>query len=588
MLHASFLYAGRPHARIGSIDASKARALPGVFALVTHRDVPEIHYGPIVKDRSLFTDEVVRYEADIVAAAAGATPEIADEACRLVRVEYDDLEPVFDPEAALEARAPLVHARWDGYEALDGTVRNGNDCGFANIVKGDVERGLAEADLIVEGRYVADKSHPAPIEPHAVLAEWQGERVTIWSSTQVPFVARAGVAETLQIPESNIRIIVPHLGGGFGGKCEFQFEAHVAALARESGRPVRLVLDRREEFLTPDMTRHPLVVEVTTGVTRDGTITARAARLVLDTGAYAAHGPVSSQVATMMAAGPYRIPNLLIEAYPVYTNKTPAGSVREPTAPQVCWAVEQHADEIAERLGMDPLEFRLRNVVVKGDEGPTGQIFDAIGIKECVEKAAELIGWNELRSEGETVGIACGWWGNMPQASGVYTVLNSDGTLTIVTGAQENGSGAVMGLAILAAEELGLAPEQIRFHSQDTETGLWDFGSQGSQTTFNVGRALLAATNDVRAQLLDLAAEELEASPADLELAHGFVRAKDAPHRKISVVELAATSHHRGQLILGADRRPRHRHPTAPATHARVGLFSRRSPPRRFSPMQPV
>ncbi|HLB04506.1 MAG TPA: molybdopterin cofactor-binding domain-containing protein, partial [Gaiellaceae bacterium] len=301
MLHASFLYAGRAHARIRSLDVSAARALPGVLAVLTHEDTPSPRYGPLVQDRTLFADGIVRFEADIVAAVAARTPEIADEACRLIRVEYEDLELVLDSEEALEPGAPLVHAEWESYTASDETVRNRNDCGFVNIVKGDVEAGFAEADEIVEGRYVADMSHPVAIEPHAVLAQWLGDKVTVWSSTQVPFAARGGVAQTLGISESAVRIVVPLLGGGFGGKCEFHFEAHVAALSRATGRPVRLVFDRREEFLAPDMVRHGVVTELKTGVKRDGTITAQKVRLVLDTGAYAAHGPGTTDIATMMA-----------------------------------------------------------------------------------------------------------------------------------------------------------------------------------------------------------------------------------------------------------------------------------------------
>jgi CO/xanthine dehydrogenase Mo-binding subunit len=550
MLHAAFLYAGRPHARIRSLDTTAARALPGVLAVLTHEDVPDVLYGPLVQDRRLFAKDVVRFEADVVAAVAALTPELAAEACALVRVEYEDLEPVLDLEAALAEGSVLVHAEWESYGEEPGTVRSGNDSGYADIVKGDAERGLAEADVVVEGRYLADMSHPVAIEPHAAVAQWQGDRVTVWSTSQVPYSARSGVAETLGIPESNVRVIVPHLGGGFGGKCEFHFEAHVAALARAARRPVRLVFDRREEFLAPDMIRHAIVTEVKTGVRRDGTIVAREARLLLDTGAYAAHGPSCSDIATMMAAGPYRIPHLRIGAHAVYTNRTPAGSVRAPTGPQVCWAIEQHTDEVAEAIGMDPLAFRLRNVAVAGDEGPTGQIFDAIAVRECVEQAAELVGWGRELPEGEAVGLACGWWFSYPTASDASVKLNGDGTATVVTGAQENGSGAVAGLALLAADELGLEPAQVSILYQDTDAAVWDMGSSGSQTTFNAGRAVVAAAREVRDRLLELGAEALEASAADLELAGGTVRAKDAPDRSVPIGELVASAKDDGELIM--------------------------------------
>jgi CO/xanthine dehydrogenase Mo-binding subunit len=550
MLHGAFLVAGRPFARIRSLDTSAARALSGVFAVLTHEDVPDVLYGGMVADRRLFARDLVRFEGEIVAAVAARTEEIAREACALVRVEYEDLEPVLDLEAAL-AGPPLVHPEWESYGALDGTVRNGNDCGYADIRKGDVDAAFAEADLVVESRFVADMSHPVAIEPHAVVAHWQGDKVTVWSSTQVPFAARSGVATCLQIPESRVRVIVPHLGGGFGGKCEFHFEAHVAALARAARRPVRLVLDRREEFIAIDMARHAVVTEVATAVKRDGTMLGRRCRLLLDTGAYATHGPACSDIGTMMAAGPYRIPNLDIRAHALYTNRTPAGSTRAPTGPQICWAIEQHTDEIAEALGIDPLEVRLRNVAVAGDEGPTGQVFDAIGVKECVEEAARLAGWGEPLPEGEGVGLACGWWFSFPTASDAAVRVNTDGTVTIVTGAQENGSGAVSALRLLAADELGIAPEEIQILAQDTDAGTWDMGSCGSQTTFNNGRAVVAASAAVAERLVELAAELLEASPQDLELAGGSVRAKDAPGRSVTIAEVA--SHARdehGELIV--------------------------------------
>jgi CO/xanthine dehydrogenase Mo-binding subunit len=551
LLHGRFLYAGRPHARIRRIDTTAARELPGVLAVLTQDDVPDVRYGPAVQDRTLFARDVVRYEGEIVAAVAALTPELAEEACRLIEVDYEPLEPVLDAEAALADGAPLVHPDWESYSATEELVRERNDCGYVNIVKGDVEQGFAEADAVVEERYVADMSHPVPIEPHAVLAQWQGKKLVVWSTTQVPFAARSGVAETLELPEPDVRITVPHLGGGFGGKCDFHVEAHVGALARATGRPVRIVFTRREEFVVFDKARHPITIDLATGVRGDGTIVARRARIILETGAYAADGPTLAEVATMMAGGPYRIPHLLIEAHTVYTNKTPAGSTRAPTGPQVCWAVEQHTDVLAERVGLDPYEFRMRNVVEQGDEGPTGQRFEAIGMKECLRAAAEAIGWGAERPAGEGIGLACGWWFSYPDASGAYVKMNPDGTATVVTGAQENGTGAVMGLTLLAAEELGLQPDQISLVYNDTDAGPYDGGSAGSQTTFNNGRAVIAAAVQVRERLLARAADELEAAREDLELGDGAVRVRGAPQRTVSLARLVAKAEDDGEVLLG-------------------------------------
>jgi CO/xanthine dehydrogenase Mo-binding subunit len=564
MAHGKLLLAGVPHARIVRIDVAPARALPGVLAVLTQADVPDVRYGPFVRDRTLFARDVVRFEGEVVAAVAALTPEAAEAACAAIRVEYEPLDAVLDPEAALLDGAPLVHPAWESYAAEGWVERHGNDYGFMTQVKGDAARALAEADLVVSERYEADMSHAVPIEPHAALAEWHGGRVIVWSSTQAPFGARAGVAGTLGLAEADVRVIVPTLGGGFGGKCDFHFEAHAAALARAARRPVRLLLSRREEFTAIDKTRHPMTIELASGVRADGAFLARRARLVLDGGAYASDSLFATEIALMLSVGPYRIPHVDGEAHTVYTNRTPAGSVRAPGGPQMCWAVEQHTDVIAERLGLDPVELRRRNLVRTGDTGPTGQRFERPAALDCLETACRLAGWGSELPPEEALGVACGWWYSPPAPSGAYLKLNADGSGTIVTGAQENGSGAVMGLALVAAEVLGLRPEDFTILAQDTDAGAWDLGSQGSQTTVNNGRAVATAAREVRAQLLALASRELEIAETDLELAEGTVRARGAPARAVSVAELAAKAHG-GELLLGRGSGPP---PPAPAHDA--------------------
>ena len=310
----------------------------------------------------------------------------------------------------------------------ENVVRDRNVASHSTIVKGDATAGMAQAEIVVKGRYVADGSHAVPIEPRAILAEWQGDHVTIWSSTQVPFGARAGVAETLGLPQNRIRVIVPHLGGGFGAKCEVGFEPHVAALARAAGRPVKVVFSRRDEFVLPDHRRERMIVELETGVARDGTIVARRGHLIIDNGAYSMDEPYLGQMAGMFAVGPYRVPNVDVSVDVVYTNTQPSGSVRAPTGPTTCWAVEQHHDVVAERLGLDPVEFRRRNLVHEGDAGPTGQIFERIGAIETLENAAAAIGWGKPLPDGEAIGIATGWWPSFPGASGAHVRINEDGT----------------------------------------------------------------------------------------------------------------------------------------------------------------
>ncbi len=550
MLAAKFKYAGIAHGRITRLDTSAAKAMPGVFAVLTQADVPDVRYGGMIYDRTLFAKDVVRYEGEIVAAVAAVDAATAQRAVDAIVVEYEPLPVVNDPEAALAADAPLVHPEWEAYGAYRKLVRNGNDASFASITKGDVDAGLAAADTIVRSRYDADGSHAAPIEPRAVVAQWEGEKVTIWSSTQVPFDARAGVCETLQLPTNRVRIIVPHLGGGFGGKCGFHYEAHVAALARAARRPVRLVFSRREEFTAPDRRRESIGFDFETGVKADGTITARRVRLVLDNGAYTSDAGFFSQIACMHALGPYRMDNVHAEAHLVYTNHQPSGSVRAPTAPQCCWAVESHTDEVARAIGMDPVEFRRRNAVDSGMEGPSGQTYGEIGLQQCLAAATEMAGYGSPLSDDEAIGVAIGWWPSFSSPAGAYVKIDGDGSGQIITGAQECGTGAVMTLRQLAADELGMQPEDFQLVYQDTAAAPYDMGATGSQTLFNNGRAVIAAAGQVAEQLKALAANRLEADPADIVLADGKAHVAGTPEKNVKITKLAAIAAG-GELLIG-------------------------------------
>ncbi|MCI0634128.1 MAG: xanthine dehydrogenase family protein molybdopterin-binding subunit [Actinobacteria bacterium] len=548
MAHAKFRYADHPHARIRNIDTTKARALPGVVAVVTQADLPDVRFGALVQDRTLFAKDIVRFEGEIVAGVAALTEEAAAEAARLIEVDYEPLPIVTDFVAATEAGAVLVHPDWASYSRNDEMRSDGNTIAYHTIVKGDAGAAMAGADVVVSGRYESDASQGVPIEPRAVVAEWRGDEVTIWSSTQVPYAARSGVSETLQVPEANVRVVVPLLGGGFGAKCDLHFEAQVAALARAARRPVKLVFSREEEFRAIAQRREGIVMEFETGAARDGRLVARKARLVLDKGAYCGEGGFLGQMAAMHACGPYVIENVFVESFLNYTNQQPSGSVRAPTAPQVCWGLEQHMDEVARALDLDPVELRRRTLIEEGAEGPTRQVFDAIGIKQTLERAVEMIGYDRELPDDEAIGVAVGWWPSSAAASGAYIHLNGDGSGTIVTGAQENGSGAVMAMPVFVAEELGMRPEDFTLLYQDTAAANPDMGSCGSQTTFNSGRAILAAAADAREQLLDAAAAELEADRDDLELADGHVRVAGSPERSVSIADLAGagTIHGKG------------------------------------------
>lgn len=533
-----------PHARIARIDTRRARALPGVRAVITADDVPDVRYGGGLKDETVLARGRVRYVGQPVAAVAAATPEAAEAALGAIEVEYEALPAVLDVAAALAPGAPLVHPDWRDYTAIPILHRDGNVCNRARIVVGDVERGFAEADRVFEHRFSTAVVHQGYTEPRAAVASWDSSgQVTVWSNTQLPFEIQNTLAEILEVAPSKIRVIVPGIGGGFGGKLRVGVEHVAALLARRTGRPVKVVTTSEEE-LTAAYPRQGTIVELRTGVTREGRITAKEGRIWFDTGAFAGSGPGVASVATLVLAGPYRIPNLLLEGYAIYTNKTNCGSYRAPSGPQSNFAVESQMDMIADAIGLDPLEFRLRNIVREGDEGPTGQVLSGVGLEECLLRAAAAIGWSERRpGPWRGKGLACGWWTTTGGSSGVYVKINPDGTVALNTGAAEIGTAALTGAAQVLAEELGVDLADIGVVSADTFSTPFDFGAQGSRTAFAVGNACRAAVAELRGQLFRLAAAQLGVEPDALALRDKHVVAGD---RRVSLAELARLSQQSG------------------------------------------
>src|SRR6058998_2107448 len=513
-----------PHARIVRVDTARARALPGVRAVMTAADVPDVRYGGALKDETVFARSKVRYVGQPVAAVAATTPEAADTALAAIEVVYESLPAVLDLDAALAPGAPLIHEEWASYTAIPILHRDGNVCNRARIVVGDVERGFEEADRVFEHRFRTGMVHQGYTEPRAAVASWDSSgQVTVWSNTQLPFEIQNTLAEILVLPPSKIRVIVPGIGGGFGGKLRVGVEHFAALLARRAGRPVKIVTTCEEE-LTAAYPRQGTVVELKTGVTKDGRITAKAGRIWFDTGAFAGSGPGVASVATLVLAGPYKIPNLHLEGFAVYTNKTNCGSFRAPSGPQANFAVESQIDIIADALGLDPLELRLKNIVREGDEGPTGQVLNAVGLEECLRKAAAAIGWRDRRpARWRGKGLACGWWTTTGGSSGVYVKVNPDGTVALNTGAAEIGTAALTGAAQILAEDLGVQLADINVVSADTLSTPFDFGAQGSRTAFAVGNACRAAVADLKRQILTLASKHLGVEEHALALREGSV-----------------------------------------------------------------
>ena len=410
--------------------------------------------------------------------------------------------------------------------------------------------------IIVEGRYATPRVHQGYIEPRACVATAEPDGgYTVRTSTQNPFGVRATLAKILAVPEPAVRVIGATVGGGFGGKLDVTFEHWACLLARKSGRPVKFVSSRAEELLAANP-REDSVVHIRSAIGADGALLAREVRCLLNSGAYAHDTPFLAAVATIQATGPYRIPNVRAEGLAIYTNTQPTGAYRGPTGPQMVLAVESHMDEIAEHLGVDRVEYRRRHLFDEGDHAYNGQTVEAVSIRECVDRAVEAIGYGRDLPPGHGIGLACAWWTTTYGPTGATVRVETDGSVSVVTGATEIGSGAVAsGLVHLTAEAFGIAPEQVRLASTaDTGTGVFDFGAQGSRTTFNVGNAMLLAAESVREQLLQEAADLLEAAPGDLELVDGFVRVAGSPEHRAGLGAIASFALYRGGPIHGSAR----------------------------------
>lgn len=551
MAYAKLVHSSYPHARIKRINTTRAEKHPGVIGVVTHKDVPDHLHGELIWDERLFAKEKVRYQGDIIAIVAAEDQATADAAAKLVKVDYEPLKAVFDAEQAMKPGAPLIHENWKSYACLPSPKvapvwqwqkqNPRRNCSWSSIVrKGDVEKGFKEADVVVKGVYTTPMVHGSPIENHSVLAEPHDDgSVTIWTATQVPYVVRMTVAAFLDIPISQVRVIAPAIGGGFGAKCQAWVEPHAAALALKTGRPVKLVFNREEEF-SMAQPRHPAKMYVKSGIKKDGTIVAREATIYFDTGFTSMLSAVQGSLGALTAAGPYKIPNLKIDVYCVYTNKPSCSAVRGPSGPQLNFCIESHMDELARNIGMDPLALRLKNGYEEGDIAHNGQKLQAVGLKQCLRTAAERIGWKQPKAAGGDGmlvgrGLSCAWWITaVGFGTGALVAIEQDGTVHITTGTVEHGTGSTFGTApMVVAEELGVDVKQVRVHASDTGIAPFDYGGVGSRTTFNLGHALRQASQDARRQLMANAAAMIEANPDDLDMANGMIFVKGTPEKGI-------------------------------------------------------
>jgi CO/xanthine dehydrogenase Mo-binding subunit len=382
MLYAKIKRAGVASARITRVDTSEAEAMPGVMAVITGKDIPVNSFGPSLKDQPVLALERVFHAGDGVAAVAAVTEQIAADAIEKIKIEYEEFTPVLDPLESLKLETPGVHAP------------SANIYGHKLIKKGDIEKGFAESYRVFEASFRTQMVEHVPLEPHSSLAQWDANgRLTIHSTLGRITLGRADIARTLGIPMSRIRVVATVVGGNFGGKNEITTEPVIAMLAKKTGRPVKCTFTRPEEFYA-STTRHPIIMDYKTGVTKEGKILARKVRLVLDGGAYCSWSETTLGKACILCAGPYEIDNLVAEAFVVYTNKTMTGAMRGFGAPQVCFGYESHMDDMAKALGIDPFEMRMRNVLREGSLSPTSQMLHSVVVKESLMQAAKRFGWN--------------------------------------------------------------------------------------------------------------------------------------------------------------------------------------------------
>jgi CO/xanthine dehydrogenase Mo-binding subunit len=541
------------HARIKNIDTTKAERLPGVKAVVTARDFPQVRFGRFIQDEEYFARAKVRLVGDKVAAVAAVDEETADEALRLIRVDYEVLPAVTDGLEAMREDAPLIHEDCERYWAA-GIVqgRKGNVLYHKQSVHGDIERAFGEADRIFEHRFYAPMVHQTYIEPHAVLARVHASgRATVWVPTQAQFFIRQSIADIFQWPLIKVRVIPTEIGGGFGGKMLPTVEPAAVALARKSGMPVQIVMSRAEDFQVANP-RHPCHMRYKTGVKRDGTIVAREIELVFGTGAFCGNGLVIGQRAEMLATGPYRIPNVKIDLYCVYTNYANCGPYRAPAGPQLAFGSEQQIDIIARELNLDPVEMRLKNVIEEGDQTPAaGGPLKSVYAKETLRKAAEAAAWGaKPREKNRGRGIALGYWlvGGMASSSGVK--LNEDGTLSVLTGVVDL-SGTVTSLGQIVAEVLGVDLEDVHIRTADSDFAPHSTISAGSQALRSMGTVTKLAAEEVKKQIAAVAADKLEAEAGDLVVDGKRVYVKGTKEKGLSLAQVAQLSmtHKRGPIV---------------------------------------
>ncbi|MBI5439757.1 MAG: 4-hydroxybenzoyl-CoA reductase subunit alpha [Deltaproteobacteria bacterium] len=543
LLHGKILTSPHAHARVLSIDTSEAEKLPGVKAVITHKDVPSLKYGisPARWDENIFCIEKVRFVGDKVAAVACIDEETCYKALKLIRVEYEVLPAVLDFLHAMDEGMPLVQEEY---------ARNINTEIHQSF--GDVDKAFAEAHLVRTDAFLGQRTYQSPIEPHSAISFWDGDKLTVYASTQSPHSFQYYIAREFGMKMGDVRVLKTHVGGGFGGKMEpTGLEFAGAVLARLTGRPVRMFYDRAEMF-AHNRGRHAQYMEITTGVDKEGKILGAYANFIMDGGAYTSLGIASAYYAGALLPLTYEFDDYRFDMYRVYTNLPACGAQRGHGAPQPKYAFESHLDNVAAELGIDPMEIRIRNARRPNTVTPNDFRVNTCEMRACLERAREISGWNEKKGKlprGRGIGVATGsfvsgagypiYRTDLPQAA-AFIQVNEDGTAaTLYTGATDIGQGSDTVLCQMAAEAMGFVYEQMKIVSADTETTPHDFGAYASRQTLMSGAAVKQAGERIKERILESASFMLNVPADDLDCENGVVFSKSRPDQTLSFEEVA-------------------------------------------------
>ncbi len=555
MLYGKILRSPYAHARILSIDTEKAKRLPGVMTVITADQTPQIKfsYVPQLADKLPLTKEKVRFIGDEVAAVAAIDEEIAEEALKLIEVAYEELPAVFNPEEALAPSAPMIH---DGKTNVALRV-------YRNF--GDVEEGFALSDEVFEDRYTTQRVTHCCLETRGAIASFsRSGKLTIWSTTQTPYALRNELARILGIPSSQIRVLKTHMGGGFGSRLVMDMIEPIASLlSKQTGRPVALFNTRKDEFHYSSV-RYPFVVELKTGVKRDGTLVARKANVIVDNGAYNERGPSTVSNAAMSFIYLYRAPHVQFEGTLVYTNNLHGAAFRGFGNPQITFAMECQMDVIAEKLGMDPVEIRLKNIFGSGERTSSGAVIRGLGLSQCIEQAVLQSGWSRRKTKKEDEHVGTGMAIMIHTGGGIrvykynaaeaFITVREDGKVHVLAGVSEHGQGATTVLAQIVAEELGVPLSDISIAETDTDVNPMDLGAYASRTTYILGNAVLLGAREVKEQLIRTTAQIVEANPVDMEIKDGRICVKGSPEQGLSVKEAIRAHYGKGLPLSGRGR----------------------------------